>query len=181
MPVNPPLKGTPYTARKPWRGWTRRPTLVLPDGGTIEVWENLRYRVCSSVHLVEFRGRMRWQYQISVSVLPRAQVSRKTHALIALAAAMGAPLDSGDGRKLLSPRFDEGERRERDDDSIARVLKDFDMVGAEEDNHENGRARHFWRMCEREPGEVVGECECKETEEIVVEPDGHTWSRTRPT
>jgi hypothetical protein len=58
------------------------------------------------------------------------------------------------------------------------VLRDFDMLGAEEDNHEPGIARHFWRLCEASSDEAMG-CECKETEELVVEPDGHRWSRVR--
>lgn len=60
------------------------------------------------------------------------------------------------------------------------VLAEMGMRGAEEDNHEPGLARHFWRLCEAAPDEAMG-CECKETEETVVEPDGHRWQRPRRT
>lgn len=68
--------------------------------------------------------------------------------------------------------------RRPNDLEVAMVLRDFGMVGAEEDNHEPGRARHFWRLCQASPDEAMG-CECKETEEVVVEADGHRWSRER--
>jgi hypothetical protein len=49
----------------------------------------------------------------------------------------------------------------------------FGMSDAEEDNHEPGRARHFWRPVD--PAHRVA-CECKTDEEQIVEPDGHVWS-----
>lgn len=63
--------------------------------------------------------------------------------------------------------------RRATDAEIARALEDFDLVGAEEDNHEPGRSRHFWQPLD--PSHRV-DCECKTTEQRVVEPDGHTWS-----
>lgn len=63
-----------------------------------------------------------------------------------------------------------------DDETVRAVLADFEMEDALEDNHVSGIARHFWL--------VVGatkqdECECKETEETVTEPDGYKWQRPR--
>lgn len=60
------------------------------------------------------------------------------------------------------------------DDTIRSVLADFGLEGAEEDNHSSGKARHFWL----DEGRVVQpECECKRTEETVIEPDGYRWQR----
>lgn len=56
---------------------------------------------------------------------------------------------------------------------VERALRDFNMVGAEEDNHLPGISRQFWLPVD--PARRVG-CECKATEETVVEPDGFTWT-----
>lgn len=69
---------------------------------------------------------------------------------------------------------DGGARPRRD--SVRRALAAFKMLGAEEDNHLPGRARHFWRPLD--PAERI-DCECKVTEVAVVEPDGHRWSNRR--
>lgn len=65
-----------------------------------------------------------------------------------------------------------GLRRRPNTTEVKRVLKAFDLVGAEEDNHRPGIARHFWMP-------VVPEkripCECKATEIKIVEPDGFRW------
>lgn len=66
--------------------------------------------------------------------------------------------------------------RRATDEECERTLRDFDLVGAEEDNHEPGRARHFWLPVD--PARRV-ECECKTTDEVIVEPDGHRWSNPR--
>lgn len=55
---------------------------------------------------------------------------------------------------------------------VRRALRAFRMVGAEEDNHHPGAARHFWIVVDR--AHRV-ECECKEDEVTVVEPDGYRW------
>jgi len=68
-----------------------------------------------------------------------------------------------------------GTRRPTDEE-CRRVLSAFGLAGAAEDNHENGIARKFWMPVD--PAERRA-CECKETEEQVVEPDGYTWSRKR--
>lgn len=52
------------------------------------------------------------------------------------------------------------------------ALRAFGMVGAEEDNHHPGLARHFWLPVD--PA-YRGVCECKAEEVVVVEPDGYTW------
>lgn len=62
------------------------------------------------------------------------------------------------------------------DDVIRGVLADFALEGAEEDNHSSGIARHFWL----DEGQTVQpECECKRTEETIIEPDGYRWQRER--
>ncbi len=59
------------------------------------------------------------------------------------------------------------------DEECRQALACFFMSGAEEDNHEPGIARHFWMPVD--PKRRV-DCECKTTERVVVEPDGHRWS-----
>lgn len=62
------------------------------------------------------------------------------------------------------------------DDECAEVLSDFGLLGAEEDNHHPGVARHFWMPVD--PVHRV-DCECKADEVIVVEPDGYQWTNPR--
>lgn len=52
----------------------------------------------------------------------------------------------------------------------------FGMLGAEEDNHHPGNARYFWLPLD--PSERV-ECECKTDEDVIVEPDGYTWTNPK--
>lgn len=56
---------------------------------------------------------------------------------------------------------------------LHRALKVFGMLGAEEDNHEPGIARKFWRPLD--PSKRLA-CECKADEEVIVEPDGYRWT-----
>lgn len=56
---------------------------------------------------------------------------------------------------------------------VSRVLRDFGMIGAEQDNHEPGAAKHFWLPVD---AEHRVDCECKQSEVLVEEPDGHVWS-----
>jgi hypothetical protein len=58
---------------------------------------------------------------------------------------------------------------------VERALSAFGLVGAEEDNHHPGNARHFWMPLD--PRERV-DCQCKETEEVVVT-DGVAWTNPR--
>jgi hypothetical protein len=68
-------------------------------------------------------------------------------------------------------------RRKRPKDSLVRLaLRDFGLVGAEEDNHHPGVARHFWMAVD--PARR-SDCECKVTEEVITERDGYRW--TNPT
>ena len=62
------------------------------------------------------------------------------------------------------------------DDVVRGVLADFNLEGAEEDNHSPGIARHFWLDDGRT---IQPECECKRTEETVVEADGYKWQRSK--
>lgn len=61
------------------------------------------------------------------------------------------------------------------DDELARARKDFGMQPADEDNHESGAGvrKLFLPMAWR-PGDP-STCECKTTEQSVVEPSGYTW------
>jgi hypothetical protein len=56
---------------------------------------------------------------------------------------------------------------------IRRALRAFGMVGAEQDNHHPGNVRSFWRPLD--PERRV-DCQCKVDEQIIVEPDGYTWT-----
>src|SRR4029077_12117474 len=60
-----------------------------------------------------------------------------------------------------------------DDHDVGRVLRAFEMEGAEEDNHHPGVARHFFLTVD--PARRVA-CECKADEAVVVDPDGYRWS-----
>lgn len=60
---------------------------------------------------------------------------------------------------------------------VDKALRDFDMREAEEDNHHPGVARHFFLPVD--PA-FRGVCECKTTEDVIVEPDGYTWTNPKP-
>ena len=66
--------------------------------------------------------------------------------------------------------------RRASDGVVRRTLRSFGMAGAEEDNHEPGYVRKFWRPLD--PAHRV-DCECKADEEIIVEADGYTWTNPR--
>lgn len=110
------------------------------------------------------------------------------HAIVAVSSLDA--IDDGRGGKLNGPTwhlsvsrasFIFGGSRPTDED-VSTALSAFGMVGAEEDNHANpftragGLARHFW--LHTDPARRVG-CECKSTEETVVDPDGYTYTRPR--
>lgn len=59
---------------------------------------------------------------------------------------------------------------------VKQLLRDFDMEGAEEDNHHPGVARHFWIPLD--PAHRV-ECQCKAEEATLVEPDGYAWTNPK--
>ena len=60
---------------------------------------------------------------------------------------------------------------------VLKALRAFGLVGAEEDNHHPGAARHFWLVVD--PARRVT-CDCKEDEVTVREPDGYTWTNPQP-
>lgn len=64
------------------------------------------------------------------------------------------------------------------DKIMGAVREDFDMVDAEEDNHQPGRIRNLFLPLHLARG-TVGVCDCKSDETTVVEPDGFTWSRSK--
>lgn len=53
------------------------------------------------------------------------------------------------------------------------VRRAFEMLDAEEDNHEPGNARHLFLPIDK--AHRV-DCECKASEVQVVDPDGHRWT-----
>jgi hypothetical protein len=84
-----------------------------------------------------------------------------------------------DGSKDIIPQWHisfantEVEGKRCSDIECKQALACFGIAGAEEDNHEPGVARHFWMPVD--PKRRV-DCECKETEKTITEPDGHRWS-----
>ena len=62
-----------------------------------------------------------------------------------------------------------------EDHEVERALQDFDMTVADEDNHESGAGvRKYYLPCAWKPGDPTA-CECKETEQVVTEPNGYRW------
>lgn len=59
---------------------------------------------------------------------------------------------------------------------VEHALRDFELIGAEEDNHHPGNARHYFMPVD--PA-FRGICECKATEDVVVERDGYTWTNPK--
>ena len=78
---------------------------------------------------------------------------------------------SGQGLQWLVSVSENGRRPSRR--ALRLALKAFNMLGAEEDNHHPGIARHFWRPVD--PAHRV-ECPCKASETIVTESDGYRWT-----
>lgn len=57
---------------------------------------------------------------------------------------------------------------------LRRALRAFGMVGAEQDNHHPGVARHYWRPVD--PAHRV-ECSCKTDETVITDAaDGYSWT-----
>ncbi len=61
-------------------------------------------------------------------------------------------------------------------EQVRKALRAFRMVGAEEDNHHPGNARHFFMPVDPASRSA---CECKEDEEQVMERDGYVWSNPK--
>jgi len=81
-----------------------------------------------------------------------------------------------DGSKEIGPQWhisitDAGKRPKPK--QVRRALRAFDMVGAEEDNHHPGNARHFWMPVD---SARRVDCECKADEVTIVEPDGYRYT-----
>ena len=63
------------------------------------------------------------------------------------------------------------------DAHVELVLRQFRMRDAEEDNHTPGITRSFFMPVDPK---WRGVCDCKETEETIVEDDGYEWQNPRP-
>jgi hypothetical protein len=85
------------------------------------------------------------------------------------------PDGSGDGLQWHVSISHSGKRPSAQE--TARALRAFGMEGAEEDNHHPGVARHFWKPVD--PQHRV-DCECKTTEDTIVDPDGYRWTNPKP-
>lgn len=59
---------------------------------------------------------------------------------------------------------------------VEHFKRDFGLVGAEEDNHHPGAARHYFMPID--PAYRVG-CECKIDEDIITEPGGYQWTNPK--
>jgi hypothetical protein len=59
---------------------------------------------------------------------------------------------------------------------VARALRAFGMTEAEEDNHHPGNSRHYFLPVD--PA-FRGVCECKTTEDVIVERDGYRWTNPK--
>lgn len=68
-------------------------------------------------------------------------------------------------------------KRRATNEQLRRGLRAFGMTSAEEDNHHPGHARAFFLVVD--PARRVL-CQCKADEQVIVEPDGYTWSNPRP-
>lgn len=69
-----------------------------------------------------------------------------------------------------------GSRRPKPLEVRAALRAFFGGERPEEDNHHPGNARHFWMPVD--PEHRV-DCECKEEEQLVVEPDGLRWTNPK--
>lgn len=58
-------------------------------------------------------------------------------------------------------------------DDVRRVVEGFAMPAFDEDNHHPGIARHLWCPVDERYRTA---CECKLTEQLIVEPDGYEWT-----
>lgn len=69
--------------------------------------------------------------------------------------------------------------RRPNNNQLMMVRRDFDMRGAEEDNHEPGIARKLFLIVDPELRAQHVVCACKAAEIQHVEPDGYRWSEIR--
>lgn len=133
-----------------------RPPIVSP-------WGHLPERECRMVS--EFLGTKTHAYQRRhIRVVSSAEMA-EYQGLTCLHNHVTVSVDQRLGRRPTDEEMDE-----------VRVI--FDMVDAEEDNHQPGRIRNLFLPVHLPRG-TVGVCECKEDEEQVLEPDGFTWSKPK--
>ncbi len=66
--------------------------------------------------------------------------------------------------------------RRPSDVDVLKARRAFHMKAAEEDNHHPGGARHFMLVCD--PARRI-DCECKETEEVIVDKGGYKWTNPK--
>ena len=86
-----------------------------------------------------------------------------------------AELPDGDGEGLQwHISFSKMGKRIGNPHWVRRILRDFGMSEAEEDNHEPGNARNFWLVVDPARREA---CHCKVVETQHVEANGHAWSQ----
>lgn len=112
---------------------------------------------------------------LSGKVLAVRAWTRKGAVVISALEQAELPDKSGEGPQWHLSVSYKG-KRPRDTD-VRATLRAFDMRNAEEDNHHPGIARHFWLPVD--PAHRV-DCECKEDEEVITEPDGYRWTNPRP-
>lgn len=118
-----------------------------------------------------------WIYHGPIA-LPMGRGYRWTRGgIYVLSSLVDADLPDGSGEKGLQWHVSIsflGRRPKAKHVAIAREA--FQMVEAEEDNHHPGVARHLFLVVD--PSKRV-DCECKVTEEVIVEPDGYAWTNPK--
>jgi hypothetical protein len=108
------------------------------------------------------------------SPLPGARAWQLGRTCVLSSLAMMELPRGGVGPTWLISISRQGRRPQPDD--IERALRAFGMVGAEEDNHHPGNARHFFMPVD--PSQRV-DCECKATETVIADTDGYTWTNPK--
>ena len=96
--------------------------------------------------------------------------------LCAISELVNAEMPDGAGAGLQWLVSFSQQRRRPDGRQLSKALRAFGMRGSEEDNHEPGICRKFWRPVD--PARRV-DCQCKASEEVIVEADGYRWTNPR--
>lgn len=134
----------------------------------------------SSAHAKAPRPGLGWRYVAAFEGAPGMTVEGHRWArgtLLVISALEMAHLPDGSGTGLQwHVSISRSGRRPRQGD-VDLMLEHFGMAEAEEDNHEPGIARKFWLPVD--PEKRV-DCECKESEDLVMDEDGVTWSNPAP-
>lgn len=89
-------------------------------------------------------------------------------------ADMELPRGGGIGPTWLVSLTRNGRRPRRAD--VVKVRRAFGMRDAEVDNHHPGNAIHLYLPVD---SKHRVDCECKEDEQVIIEPDGYTWTTPR--